>query len=88
MATANQQAEQHIGETKGVPNYLHDLVHDLSSRLDAIWRYDQYVANAKAGGNKEQIKLWSDLKKSDMKIVERLKALLHSSLGESMDNNA
>ena len=88
MATANQQAEQHIGESKGVSNHLHDLIHDLSNRLDAIWRYDQYMANAKAGGNKEEGKLWGDLKKSEMKIVERLKSLLHKSLGEHLGNNA
>ena len=35
-------------------------VHDLSKRLDALWRYDQYIANADA---KPQLQdLWRDLK--------------------------
>ena len=40
------QSTEHIGETAGAKNHDHDLVHDLSRRLDAVWRYDQYIANA------------------------------------------
>jgi len=36
---------QHIGASKGAEN--HDLIHELSKRLDALWRYDQSIANSK-----------------------------------------
>lgn len=84
MASANEKSEQYIGETKGAANNVHDLVHDLGSRLDAVWRYDQYMANAKADGNKEEKKLWSELQKSEMKTVKKLKSLLHKALGSEM----
>lgn len=77
--------EKFIGETKGASNHVHDLIHDLSTRLDAVWRYDQYMANSENGGNKEEKKLWSDLRKSELKNVERLKSLLHKALGDSME---
>ncbi len=85
MATPNQQSEQHIGETKAVPNNVHDLVHDLSNRIDALWRYDQYMANAEAAGNKEEKKLWSDLRKAEIKTTDKLKSLLYTALGKSMN---
>ncbi len=85
MSTPNEQSEKHIGETKAVPNYVHDLVHDLSNRLDAVWRYDQYMANAGKEANKEEKKLWSDLRKSELKNVDRLKTCLHDALGKSMN---
>lgn len=83
MATPNEKSEKYIGETKGVSNHIHDIIHDLSIRLDGLWRYDQYVANAESAGDKEAKKLWSDLCKSEMKTVSRLKTLLQGALGKS-----
>ncbi|MBX6312813.1 MAG: hypothetical protein IRY99_07850 [Isosphaeraceae bacterium] len=34
-----------MGETQGAENHDHDLIQDLSNHLDALWRYDQYIAN-------------------------------------------
>jgi hypothetical protein len=45
MPLVSEKQFQHIGGTKGCANYLHDLVHELSTKLDALWRYDQYIAN-------------------------------------------
>lgn len=83
MANSAQQAEQHIGETKGVSNCVHDLIHDLSIRLDAVWRYDQNKANAEKAGNKEASQLWADMKQADMKNIERIKSLLAKGLSDS-----
>jgi hypothetical protein len=46
MPTEAMKAYEHIGETTGCPDYIHDLVHELNTKLDALWRYDQYIANA------------------------------------------
>jgi hypothetical protein len=46
MSLAAEKELKHIGETHGVADHNHDLIHDLSKRLDALWRYDQYIANA------------------------------------------
>ena len=48
MTVAARKAYEHIGETKGCADYVHDLVHELSTKLDALWRCDQYIANAEA----------------------------------------
>lgn len=82
MTTANQQAEQHIGETKGLPNYTHDLIHDLSNRLDALWRYDQCIANADKAGVADGKKLWEDFKTQEMKNVDRLKELIRQQMND------
>jgi len=68
--TAEKQME-HIGETKGCADHDHDLVHELNKRLDALWRYDQYIANA--DGKSELQSFWEELKQQDQQIVERLK---------------
>jgi len=34
---------QQIGKTRGTENHGHDLIHELSKRLDALLRYDQYI---------------------------------------------
>jgi hypothetical protein len=46
MTLAAEKTLEHIGESKGIEDHDHDLVHELSKRLDALWRYDQYIANA------------------------------------------
>ena len=46
MATTTRHAMEHMGKTQGAENHDHDLIQDLSKRLDALWRYDQYIANA------------------------------------------
>ncbi|MFD2787666.1 hypothetical protein [Hymenobacter rubripertinctus] len=76
MANANDQAEQHIGQTKGLPNHAHDLVHDLSTRLDALWRYDQCIANAEKAGPKDSKQFWQEMKAQEAQNIDRLKDLI------------
>ena len=46
MSMTTEKEYEHIGETRGCADHDHDLVHELSRRLDSVWRYDQYIANA------------------------------------------
>jgi hypothetical protein len=46
MSMAAEKEMQHVGETRGCADHDHDLVHELSKRLDALWRYDQDFAHA------------------------------------------
>jgi hypothetical protein len=74
MALAAEKELKHIGETCGCPDHDHDLIHDLSKRLDALWRYDQYIANAE---RKPQLQeLWRDLKRQELENVNRVKQLI------------
>lgn len=71
MSMVAEKEMQHIGKTKGCENHDHDMVHELSKRLDALWRYDQYVANAE--GDEELQEFWRELKEQEQENVKRLK---------------
>ena len=76
MAAAAEKQTEHIGETKAVANHDHDMIHELSKRIDAVWRYDQYIANAK--NDQELSAFWNDVKRQDEENVRRLKELVKS----------
>ena len=65
---------EHIGESQGCANHDHDLVHELGRRLDAVWRYDQYIANA--DGREVLQACWRELKKQEIQSIARLKSVL------------
>ena len=46
MSEKDIQKDDLIGKTKAIRDHDHDMIHDLSKRLDAVWRYDQYIENA------------------------------------------
>jgi protoheme ferro-lyase len=74
MSSEEQRATQHIGETKPIRNHDHDIVHELSKRLDGVWRYDQYIANAEGAPHVQAF--WREIKEQEVKNVERLKELI------------
>lgn len=74
MTLAAQQELEHIGETQGTPNHDHDMLQELNRRLDSIWRYDQYIANAEADESLQA--LWRRCKEQDLQVVKDLKAKL------------
>jgi hypothetical protein len=65
---------EHMGKTHGAEDHDHDLIQDLSKRLDALWRYDQYIANAE--GKPKLQECWSHLKDQERKNIQTLKALI------------
>jgi protoheme ferro-lyase len=74
MPLAAEKEYQHIGETEGCADHDHDLVHELSKKLDALWRYDQYIANADGRPNVQSV--WREFKKQCLEDVKRLKQLI------------
>ncbi len=50
------------------------MIHDLSKRLDALWRYDQYIANAK--DDEELSGFWENVKRQDEENVRLLKEII------------
>ncbi len=46
----------------------------MSKRLDALWRYDQYIANAE--GTPSLQDLWRDLKRQEIDNVKRMKQII------------
>lgn len=74
MTLAAEQELEHLGETSGCANHDHDLVHELSRRLDMLWRYDQYIANADGRDKLQQF--WTELKQQEQNNITQLKALV------------
>src|SRR5947207_15134904 len=74
MALSAEKEMAHIGESCGCADHDHDLIHDLSKRLDALWRYDQYVANA--DGKPALQTFWRDMKRKELENVKRVKQLI------------
>lgn len=74
MSVEHEKTTAHIGETKAIRNHDHDLIHDLSRRLDAVWRYDQYIANADDAPKVQA--LWKELKEQELSACEKLKSLI------------
>jgi protoheme ferro-lyase len=74
MRQAAEREYAQIGKTQAIADHDHDLVHELSKRLDAVWRFDQYIANAE---DKPEIRdFWRQMKQEEVKTVDRLKALI------------
>jgi hypothetical protein len=80
MTLAAEKELEHIGETCVIADHDHDLVHDLSKRLDALWRYDQYIANAE--GRPALQALWCDLRSQEIENVKRMKQVLVDEIEE------
>lgn len=74
MTLAAEQELKHVGETQGCAAHDHDLIHELSRRLDALWRYDQYIANSEWRDKQRQF--WEDMKQQEQANIERLKGLI------------
>lgn len=73
MSSEHGSAE-HIGDTSAIRDHDHDMVHDLSRRLDAVWRLDQYIVNARNAPHVQEF--WKQVKEQELKNVERLKELI------------
>ena len=74
MILAAEKELCHVGETAGIADHDHDLVHELSRRLDALWRYDQYIANAEW---RDELKhFWRDAKAMEQQAIQRIRELI------------
>ena len=74
MTLVAETEYQLIGKSKGCADHDYDLVHELSKRLDALWRYDQYIANAEK--HAELQGFWREVKQQDQANVKKLKELI------------
>ncbi|HAM95952.1 hypothetical protein A2W39_00060 [Candidatus Azambacteria bacterium RIFCSPHIGHO2_01_46_10] len=61
-------------------NFDHDLIHQLSEKLDSLWRYDMYLENAKGCSRCEN--MWKALKEKDMEMANLLREEIKLHIGE------
>ena len=81
MTLAAEKELEHIGETCGCADHDHDLIHDLGKRLDALWRYDQYIANAE--GKPALQELWREFKRQELANIKRVKQLIAEEISQN-----
>lgn len=62
----------HLGESDSRAD--HDLIHELSRRLDSLPRYDQYISNARQHEALRQF--WCNMKFQEDQNIQLLKELL------------
>ena len=74
MSYATEHEYVLIGESAAIADHDHDLVAELNRRLDAVWRYDQYIANAEWRDELRQF--WLDAKANDQQAISRLRDLI------------
>jgi len=80
MTLAAEKEMEHIGETSGCADHDHDLIHELSKRLDSLWRCDQYLANAE--GRPAIQEFWKEVKQQEQNNINRLKELIADEIKE------
>lgn len=71
MSAVAEKSMQQIGSTRGCDDHDYDLVHELSLRLNFLWRCDQYIANA--DGNAALQNMWRELKRQEQANVQKIK---------------
>jgi len=74
MSATDIQKDDLVGTTKAIRDHDHDMIHDLSKRLDAVWRYDQYIENANKFPDLQRF--WRESKQGEIQATERLKELI------------
>lgn len=74
MSINTEEEYAHIGESRGCEDHDHDLIHDLSRRLDCLWRYDQYISNA--DGNPELLDFREKVKTQEQENIQQVKKLI------------
>jgi hypothetical protein len=69
---------EHVCETNPVADCVHDLVQVFNTRLNSVWHYDQYIANAE--GNRDLQDFWRTTKKQDQQACDKIRQLLAKQL--------
>lgn len=78
MTLVAERQMEHIGETSPVADCVHDLIQVFNTRINSVWRYDQYIANADE--NPELQNFWRTMKKQDQEACDRMRKLLGTEL--------
>jgi hypothetical protein len=69
----NLQAEERMGYSQGMSNHSHDLVQELSVRLDQQWRYEQYAKNAQEAGMDDAAEMFRRFERENQTAIDQLR---------------
>jgi hypothetical protein len=65
-----------------IPDCEHDIVHHLSRVTDDLWRFDQYIKDAKKCGHHEFASMWEKIAEMDAKQLAMLQKALKQAVNE------
>jgi len=74
MSMAIDKQVEPISATRGIANHDYDMIHELGKRLDSLWKFDIYIANAE--GDEQLQNFWSQLKIQEADNIAQLKKLV------------
>jgi hypothetical protein len=74
MSMAIDKQVEPINATRGIANHDYDMIYELGKRLDSLWKFDQYIANAE--GDEQLQNFWSQLKIQEADNISQLKKLV------------
>ena len=86
MIGTAEKCLEHVGETRGSTDTVHDLVQTMSRCLNGLWRYDQYIVNAE--GRPEIQDFWRKFKKQEQTSVKKMKELLCTELSQECEQSS
>ena len=76
-------ATEHVRTEEPVKNTIHNLVHTLSSKLDAAARYGLYQEDAKKDGFDDCAGLFADMAETEQQQIQGLVRCLKQHIGEA-----
>ena len=79
MQGANPQTE-HLEKVEPPRLHDHDLVHELSRRLQALCRYAQCISDAEGDGQMQQ--MWRELERQELADIRNLKQLISARVAQ------
>ncbi|MEM4240031.1 MAG: hypothetical protein QXM31_00645 [Candidatus Woesearchaeota archaeon] len=65
-----------------IPDCEHNIMHHLVRITDDLWRFDQYIKDAKKCGHHEFASMWKKIADMDKKQLELLKKALKKAVNE------
>jgi hypothetical protein len=68
--------QKYHSEAHTIDDHSHNLIHELSRRLNCLSRYEEYIADS--GGHPEVQEFWRDSKRQQQASIDQLTRLIRN----------
>jgi len=62
-----------VPHTAAMKNVNHNLISTLDNKLDAVWRYDTYIQDARQQGCMDCVRVLEQLKQEEIRQIQMLR---------------
>lgn len=80
MTTTTDKHYDQVEMSMGMAEHDHDLVHELSNRIDAVHRVDQYITRAHDRPRLREF--WEKVRDGEQAMVDRLRELIRKEIDD------